>query len=101
MNKKLKIAIGIAVAIILIVIIINIKNNNSTKEITEIETTISEIKYDEENEEYYIEDTATGEILHTANSEEELRIYTIDPDYDPQNPDAVDEYEYYEDMGEN
>ena len=101
MSKKVKIVIGIIALVILILIIANIIRNkaDNSEETTGTEsTTLSDVKYNEDTGEYYIEDTETGEVLHTAYSEDELYIYSIDPDYDSKNPDAIDEY--YEDMEE-
>ena len=88
MNNNKKVIIGIAIIILLIVVIaVVINRNNSNNEEENINT---EISYNNETGEYYIEDE-NGEILHSAYSEDELYIYQIDPDYDAKNPDSSTE----------
>ena len=85
MSDNKKVIIGIAIVILLIVVIaVVINRNNSNNEEENINT---EISYNNETGEYYIEDE-NGEILHSAYSEDELYIYQIDPDYDAKNPDS-------------
>lgn len=88
-NKKVIIGIFITILlIILIAIVINRRNNlNNNKE----ENINTEISYNNETGEYYIEDE-NGQILHSAYSEDDLYIYQIDPDYDAKNPDSEDEF---------
>lgn len=88
-NKKVIIGIFITILlIILIAIVINRRNNlNNNKE----ENINTEISYNNETGEYYIEDE-NGQILHSAYSEDDLYIYQIDPDYDAKNPDSKDEF---------
>ena len=88
MSNNKKVIIGIAIIILLIVVIaVVINRNNSNNEEENINT---EISYNNETGEYYIEDK-NGEILHSAYSEDELYIYQIDPDYDAKNPDSSTE----------
>ena len=88
MNNNKKVIIGIAIIILLIVVIVVVINkNNSNNEQENINT---EINYNNETGEYYIQDE-NGEILHSAYSEDELYIYQIDPDYDAKNPDSSTE----------
>ena len=85
MSDNKKVIIGIAIVILLIVVIaVVINRNNSNNEEENINT---EISYNNETGEYYIEDE-NGEILHSAYSEDELYIYQIDPDYDAKNRDS-------------
>ena len=85
MSDNKKVIISIAIVILLIVVIaVVINRNNSNNEEENINT---EISYNNETGEYYIEDE-NGEILHSAYSEDELYIYQIDPDYDAKNPDS-------------
>ena len=87
MSDNKKVIIGIVITILLIIVIavvINRRNNLNNNEEENINT---EISYNNETGEYYIEDE-NGEILHSAYSEDELYIYQIDPDYDAKNPDS-------------
>ena len=87
MSNNKKVIIGIAIIILLIVVIaVVINKSNSNKE----ENINTEISYNNETGEYYIEDE-NGQILHSAYSEDELYIYQIDPDYDAKNPDSSTE----------
>ena len=88
-NKKVIIGIFITILlIILIAIVINRRNNlNNNKE----ENINTEISYNNETGEYYIEDE-NGQILHSAYNEDDLYIYQIDPDYDAKNSDSEDEF---------
>ena len=86
MSDNKKVIIGIVITILLIIVIaVVINRNNSNNEEENINT---EISYNNETGEYYIEDE-NGEILHSAYSEDELYIYQIDPDYDAKNPDET------------
>ena len=88
MSDNKKVIISIAIVILLIVVIaVVINRNNSNNEEENINT---EISYNNETGEYYIEDE-NGQILHSAYSEDELYIYQIDPDYDAKNPDSSTE----------
>ena len=85
MSNNKKVIVGIAIVVLLIIVIaVVINRNNSNNEEENINT---EISYNNETGEYYIEDE-NGEILHSAYSEDELYIYQIDPDYDAKNPDS-------------
>ena len=87
MSNNKKVIIGIVIAILLIIVIavvINRRNNLNNNEEENINT---EISYNNETGEYYIEDE-NGQILHSAYSEDDLYIYQIDPDYDAKNPDS-------------
>ena len=87
MSNNKKVIVGIAIVVLLIIVIavvINRRNNLNNEE----ENTNTEINYNNETGEYYIEDE-NGEILHSAYSEDELYIYQIDPDYDAKNPDET------------
>ena len=86
MRDNKKVAIGVATTIILIILIAFIIGKKSSNN-TEQENINTEINYNNETGEYYIEDE-NGEILHSAYSEDELYIYQIDPDYDAKNPDS-------------
>ena len=87
MSNNKKVIIGIAIVILLIVVMaVVINKSNSNKE----ENINTEISYNNETGEYYIEDE-NGQILHSAYSEDELYIYQIDPDYDAKNPDSSTE----------
>ena len=86
MSNNKKVIIGIVIAILLIIVIavvINRRNNLNNKE----ENINTEISYNNDTGEYYIEDE-NGQILHSAYSEDDLYIYQIDPDYDAKNPDS-------------
>ena len=88
MSNNKKVIVGIAIVVLLIIVIaVVINRNNSNNEEENINT---EISYNNETGEYYIEDE-NGEILHSAYSEDELYIYQIDPDYDAKNPDSSTE----------
>ena len=85
MNNNKKIVMGLIVAILLIVVIvvvINKRNSNTAKK-----NVNTEINYNNETGEYYIQDE-NGEVIHSAYSEDDLYIYQIDPDYDAKNPDS-------------
>lgn len=85
MSNNKKVIVGIVIVVLLIIVIaVVINRNNSNNEEENINT---EISYNNETGEYYIEDE-NGEILHSAYSEDELYIYQIDPDYDAKNPDS-------------
>lgn len=87
--KNKKVLIGIILVIVLIVLITIITKNkiNKQNESTNVNT---EINYNNETGEYYIED-ANGEVLHSASSEDELYIYKVDPNYDAKNPENTEE----------
>lgn len=85
MSNNKKILIGVVITILLIVVIvvvINKRNSNTAKK-----NVNTEINYNNETGEYYIQDE-NGEILHSAYSEDELYIYQLDPDYDARIPDS-------------
>ena len=86
MSDNKKVVIGVAITILLIILItfIIFKRNSNNIEQENINT---EINYNNETGEYYIEDES-GEVLHSAYSEDDLYIYQIDPDYDAKNPDS-------------
>ena len=89
MSDNKKIIIGVVITILLIIVIavvINRRNNSNNEE----ENINTEISYNNETGEYYIEDK-NGEILHSAYKEDDLYIYQIDPDYDAKNPDSITE----------
>ncbi len=87
-NKKVVIGVFITILlIILIALVINRRNNSNNNEEENINT---EISYNNETGEYYIEDK-NGKILHSAYNEDDLYIYQIDPDYDAKNPDSITE----------
>ena len=90
MNKeKIKLTVCIVVAILLIIVMAVIIRNKKAKK--ENDTNNVEISYNNETQEYYIQDK-NGEILHSAPSEDELYIYKIDPNYDAKNyENAVEE----------
>ena len=83
MNKEqIKLTVCIVVVILLIIVMaVIIKNKNVKKE---SDTNNFEISYNNETQEYYIQDE-NGDILHSAPSEDELYIYKIDPNYDAKN----------------
>ena len=83
--KSKKVLIGIVLVIVLIILITIITKNKVNKK-NENESVNTEINYNNETGEYYIED-ANGEVLHSASSEDELYIYKIDPNYDAKNPE--------------
>ena len=90
MNKdKIKLTVSIIVAItIIIVMVVIIRNKNAKKENN---ANNFEISYNNETQEYYIQDE-NGDILHSAPSEDELYIYKIDPNYDAKNyENAIEE----------
>ena len=86
MSDNRKIAIGVVITILLIILIafiISKKNSNNT----EAKNINTEINYNNETGEYYIQDE-NGDVLHSAYSEDDLYIYQIDPDYDAKNPNS-------------
>ena len=89
MSDSKKVAIGVAITIVLIILIVFIISKNNSKN-NEQENRNTEINYNNETGEYYIEDE-NGEVLHSAYSEDDLYIYQIDPDYDAKNPDSMAE----------
>ena len=85
MNKdKIKLTVSIIVAIIIIIVMVVIIRNKNAKK--ENNANNFEISYNNETQEYYIQDE-NGDILHSAPSEDELYIYKIDPNYDAKNYD--------------
>ena len=92
-SNKIKVVVLIVILVIAILIIRNVVIENQSSNENESEA-VAEIKYDEGNQIYYIEDE-NGMVLHESYSEDELYIYQIDPDYNPQNPDTPDEYGEY------
>ena len=80
MNKdKIKLTVCIVVVILLIIVMtVIIRNKNAKKE---NDTNNFEISYNNETQEYYIQDE-NGDILHSAPNEDELYIYKIDANYD-------------------
>jgi hypothetical protein len=83
MNKdKIKLTVSIIVAIIIIIVMVVIIRNKNAKK--ENNANNFEISYNNETQEYYIQDE-NGDILHSAPSEDELYIYKIDPNYDAKN----------------
>ena len=89
MSDSKKVAIGVAITIVLIILIVFIISKNNSKN-NEQENRNTEINYNNETGEYYIEDE-NGEVLHSAYSEDDLYIYQIDSDYDAKNPDSIAE----------
>ena len=89
MSDSKKVAIGVAITIVLIILIVFIISKNNSKN-NEQENRNTEINYNNETGEYYIEDE-NGEVLHSVYSEDDLYIYQIDPDYDAKNPDSMAE----------
>ena len=79
-NKdKIKLTVSIVIAILLIivmVVIIRNRNRNNKNDANNFE-----ISYNNETQEYYIQDE-NGDAIHSAPSEDELYIYKIDPNYD-------------------
>ncbi len=90
MNNK-KIIIGIIVSIILIIIICIIAKNREASNSKENVNT--EISYNNETQMYEMEDSS-GQVLHSAYSEDDLYIYQIDPNYDAKGS-AFDTEEMY------
>ena len=90
MNKdKIKLTVCIIVAILLIIVIAVIIRNKNAKKENDVNN--FEISYNNETQEYYIQDE-NGDIIHSAPSEDELYIYKIDPNYDAKNyENTVDE----------
>ena len=90
MNKeRIKLTVSIIVVILLIIAMgVIIRNKNSKKE---NDANNFEISYNNETQEYYIQDE-NGDVIHSAPSEDELYIYKIDPNYDAKNyENAVEE----------
>ena len=90
MNKeKIKLIVCIVAVILLIIVMaVIIRNKNSKKE---NDANNFEISYNNETQEYYIQDE-NGDVIHSAPSEDELYIYKIDPNYDAKNyENAVEE----------
>ena len=87
MNKeKTKLTLGIIIAILLIIVMaVIIRNKNAKKE---NDANNFEISYNNETQEYYIQDE-NGNVLHSAPSEDELYIYKIDPNYDAKNYENI------------
>ena len=87
MNKeKIKLTVCIVVVILLIIVMAVIIRNRNTKK--ENYANNFEISYNNETQEYYIQDE-NGDVLHSALSEDELYIYKIDPNYDAKNYENV------------
>ena len=85
MNKeKIKLTVCIVVVILLIIVMAVIIRNKKIKK--ENDTNNFEISYNNETQEYYMQDE-NGDIIHSAPSEDELYIYKIDPNYDAKNYD--------------
>lgn len=83
MNKeKIKLTVCIVVVILLIIVMAVIIRNKKIKK--ENDTNNFEISYNNETQEYYMQDE-NGDIIHSAPSEDELYIYKIDPNYDAKN----------------
>ena len=90
MSNNKKLIIGVVIAILLIVVIVLVVNRKNSTDTQENVNT--EINYNNETGEYYIQDE-NGEVLHSAYSEDDLYIYQIDPDYDAKNPDSSSDLE--------
>lgn len=87
MNKeKVKLTVSIVVAILLIIVMVVIIRNKNAKKENDVNN--FEISYNNETQEYYIQDE-NGDVLHSAPSEDELYIYKIDPNYDAKNYENV------------
>ena len=87
MNKeKVKLTVSIVVAILLIIVMVVIIRNKNAKK--ENDTNNVEISYNNETQEYYIQDE-NGDVIHSASSEDELYIYKIDPNYDAKNYENI------------
>lgn len=83
MNKeKIKLTVSIVVVILLIIVMAGIIRSKNAKK--ENNTDNVEISYNNETQEYYIQDK-NGNVLHSAPSGDELYIYKIDPNYDAKN----------------
>lgn len=90
MNKNMKIGIIALVILIIIACIFIPKIKSKAKnEIDDVQDNASDILYNEEPGLYYITDE-NGEIVHESEDEGSLYIYTIDPDYDPKNPELLE-----------
>ena len=82
MNKeKIKLTVCVVIAILLIIVMAVIIRNRNTNTKKENNANNFEISYNNETQEYYIQDE-NGDILHSEPSEDELYIYKIDPNYD-------------------
>ena len=81
-NEKIKLTVCIVVVILLIIVMAVIIRNKKIKK--ENDTNNFEISYNNETQEYYMQDE-NGDIIHSAPSEDELYIYKIDPNYDAKN----------------
>lgn len=84
-DKKVFICIIVAIVVIISIVLITRNINSKKNEEKNINT---KIDYNNETGEYYLKDE-NGEILHSANSESELYIYKIDPNYDAKNPENI------------
>ena len=69
-NKKVKIGVVITILLIMVIAVVINRRNNLNNEEENINT---EISYNNETGEYYIEDE-NGQILHSAYSEDDLYI---------------------------
>lgn len=83
MNRKILIIVIIIVSIIGILMINKFWSKNVS---TDKNNNTSNIIQNEDSNMYYILDE-NGEVIHEAESEDSLYIYTIDPEYDPQMPE--------------
>lgn len=90
MSDNKKVIIGVCITILLIIVIVVVINRRNNLNNNEEENINTEISYNNETGEYYIEGK-NGEILHSAYNEDDLYIYQIDPDYDAKNPDSITE----------
>ena len=80
MNKeKIKLTVCVVIAILLIIVIVVIIRNRNKSNKNDANN--FEISYNNETQEYYIQDE-NGDVIHSAPSEDELYIYKIDSNYD-------------------
>ena len=82
MNKeKIKLTVCVVIAILLIIVMVVIIRNRNRNKNNKNYANNFEISYNNETQEYYIQDE-NGDVIHSAPSEDELYIYKIDPNYD-------------------
>lgn len=80
-RNKFVMCLVLIIIIILIALINHFHSKSERLEYTQPMSSDIEIKFDEKTELYYLTNTKTGEIIAAGESEESLRFYVENPDF--------------------